>query len=145
MIAILNIAACGGASSKKWEKIKLKLFPKNDFRIIRIMCNEIFSDIIKSALKRGEANFIAAGGDGTINNLLNLLIDSTDASQIDNLTIGAIGLGSSNDFHKPFNNIIDGIPYAINFNDTQMRDVGYIDFFKNGETCRKHFLINASL
>ena len=145
MIAILNILACGGTSAVKWEKIKSKLPPMDDLKVFITRNREDLSDVVKSSLKRGETNFIAGGGDGSVNILLNVLIKSTDLNQIENIKIGAIGLGSSNDFHKPFKNIIEGIPYALNFNYSQPRDIGYTDFFNNGIKHRKYFLINASL
>jgi diacylglycerol kinase family enzyme len=68
-------------------------------------------------------------------------------SRVHNLRLGAIGLGSSNDFHKPYNelNLIDNIPYKLNFNKSELRDVGELSFLFNGNRITRYFIINASI
>ena len=55
----------------------------------------------RAALARGTRVFIAAGGDGTAHALLNALVDAPGRPPLDALALGAVGLGSSNDLHKP--------------------------------------------
>jgi len=72
------------------------------------------------------------------------LLKPTDLKQI---KIGAVGIGSSNDFHKPFHpkNTIERVPYKLNFKDAVERDIGCLLYEKDSKTFKKYFLINASL
>jgi diacylglycerol kinase family enzyme len=54
---------------------------------------------------------VAAGGDGTVNAVANALLGDEPAS--DGPTLGAVGLGSSNDFHKPIQRTAFGIPLRL--------------------------------
>jgi diacylglycerol kinase family enzyme len=62
------------------------------------------------------------------------------------VSLGAIGLGSSNDFHKPLrpDGVIEGIPCTIDFSSARPRDVAMLEVGRNGATERRFFLINAS-
>lgn len=106
--------------------------------------DEIVSQV-SEALDNGENMFIAAGGDGTVSLLLNAIMKLSDDPS---LTIGAVGLGSSNDFHKPFRRkaFINGIPVRIDFKDAFPCDVIRVDYHdiqanRNTSFC----LINASI
>ena len=145
MLILLNDKSCGGNAANKWQT-----FTKNyDLKKSRVIRAEEVNDgeILSSALLNGETDFVAAGGDGTINFLLNKLMCLANESRIHNLRLGAIGLGSSNDFHKPYNelNLIDNIPYKLNFNKSELRDVGELSFLFNGNRVTRYFIINASI
>jgi diacylglycerol kinase family enzyme len=148
MYLIVNTYACGGSAVKKWELIKSSILKKFSKVII---CNLNNSLDINTALREAERNyekdFIIAGGDGTVNFFINNLIDSTNTQEIKKFRIGAIGIGSSNDFHKPIKkeNLINKIPAKINFNDFQPRDVGVIKYRSGNQILHKYFLLNASI
>ncbi len=46
-------------------------------------------------------------------------MSSVEQNILKQINIGAVGIGSSNDFHKPFHptNTIENVPYKINFKD----------------------------
>lgn len=75
----------------------------------------------------GERQFIAAGGDGTVNLLLNALMALPEGTEA---TLGAVGLGSSNDFHKPFDEsaALAGMPARVDFERVVECDVIRIDY-----------------
>jgi diacylglycerol kinase family enzyme len=52
-------------------------------------------------LERGETDFVAAGGDGTVNAVVSALVENASPDALRRIRLGAVGLGSSNDFHKP--------------------------------------------
>jgi diacylglycerol kinase family enzyme len=89
---------------------------------------------------------LSAGGDGTMNSLVNYLL-SLDKERFQHITLGAIGLGSSNDFLKPFQNVIKNIPVRIGCNgETMLHDVGRIRYMDElGVRQDKYFIVNASL
>ena len=142
-IVFINPYSSGGKGLHKWESIK-PLF-KNEITQIVLNKENRISDLIKKSLQNGNINFIAAGGDGTINFLLNSLISTLKTEELKKIKLGAIGIGSSNDFHKPKSKEFNGIPVKINFEEANPRDIGCLTYFKKGVIKRKYFLINASL
>lgn len=147
MYLLLNTYAGGGSAEKKWEYIKSSVQNKfKDLKVILLDRKADVNNIIKDAIKNDEENFILAGGDGTVNQFINKLIDYTDKKDIKGIRIGAIGIGSSNDFHKPiYNYLIPRIPAKINFNSYEQRDVGVIKYKAGTQLLQKYFLLNASI
>jgi len=145
MIVLLNDKSCGGNAANKWQTF-LNNYDIKECTVLKAE-DTYGEDKISSALSNGETDFAAAGGDGTVNFLLNKLMNLANESQIHNLRLGAIGLGSSNDFHKPYNEsyLIDNIPYKLNFSKSELRDVGELSFQYNGKRITRYFLINASI
>lgn len=141
MLIIVNPYSAGGTALKKWEKVVQKIPPFNE--VFFLDSNLKLDEIIQNSLSAGEDEFVAAGGDGTVNLLLNKLISIAGSENIHKIKLGAIGLGSSNDFHKPLNGF--NIPVKINFGNAEERDVGYINYCQNNTVIMKYFLINASL
>lgn len=92
-----------------------------------------------------ETHIISAGGDGSIHYLVNTILKSPDIDK-GKILLGAIGLGSSNDFLKPFQTLLKNIPVRINTNHPAMLwDAGmakYID--EDGTWKEKFFVVNAS-
>lgn len=147
MFLLLNTRAYGGNALKKWDRIKNSL-PIVEFEAgYKVDKNSHENLDISNAILKGERKFIAAGGDGTINYLLNEILSNTSKTIIDEIQIGAIGLGSSNDFHKPMysSHLINGIPCKVDFTNTAERDIGCISYVHNGKRINKYFLINASI
>jgi len=145
MVVLLNDKSCGGNAANKWQTF-LNNYDIKECTVLKAE-DTYGEDKISSALSNGETDFAAAGGDGTVNFLLNKLMNLANESQIHNLRLGAIGLGSSNDFHKPYNEsyLIDNIPYKLNFSKSELRDVGELSFQYNGKRITRYFLINASI
>lgn len=147
MLVLVNPAACQGKAVKKWEGVS-KLV---DRKAVPSGCIKLngrkSSEIIAEYINKGETEFIAAGGDGTINNMLNDIVDNSNG-HLSNMKIGAIGLGSSNDFHKPFSvsEKINGIYCKIDFNKIQLQDVCKIIYEDaNGKSVSKCFLLNSGI
>jgi diacylglycerol kinase (ATP) len=145
MLILLNPKSCGGNAANKWQTF-IKNCDLNESMVIS--AEEVNNgEILSSALSNGETDFVAAGGDGTLNFLLNKLMCLANESRVHNLRLGAIGLGSSNDFHKPYNelNLIDNIPFKLDFNKSELRDVGELSFLFNGTRVTRYFILNASI
>ena len=92
-------------------------------------------------MRSGKTDFVIAGGDGSINYFLNSCIQLLGPNELAQIKLGAVGIGSSNDFHKPFEkqNILGSIPFKVNFNQTARRDVGCIQYLSNGKTLKNPF------
>jgi diacylglycerol kinase (ATP) len=148
MLVLINPKASGGAAIKKWKIIEPELAKK-------LGCTDLFflngnipmQSLIKAAMNNGETHFISAGGDGTLNLLINSIIEYYPPKQLNEVIVGAVGIGSSNDFYKPFPHCerINNIPVKINFENRQLRDIGKITFNNDGPIKTKYFLINSSI
>jgi len=149
MVIIINPYAGGGTAIEKWKKIETNIFKHfGSVKISFLNKEKLTKDCISDLLKQGHQEFIAGGGDGTVNLLLQNIIELVPSSQLEKIKIGAIGLGSSNDFHKPFNikHMINGIPCKFNFTFAEARDVGVLAFIDSeGQKQKKYWLINASI
>ena len=143
MVIILNTNCCGGKGLEKWNQIKNQIL-NSETEVLQT--NEPgFIDKLKEYIEKGETHFVAAGGDGTVNYLLNNLVGAATRDQLKNITIGAIGIGSSNDFHKPFRSKSGEIPICIDFQNAYLRDAGVIKYDSDKGKVEKYFLINASI
>ena len=147
MIVVLNKYSGGGTALKKWERIYKRLNFNGSTETFIPGANGSTDKLIINSVRNGKTDFIIAGGDGSINYFLNHLINLVEPEILKEVKIGAIGIGSTNDFHKPFQskNIVEKIPFKLNFKDAVERDVGCLLHKRNGEWHKKYFLINASL
>ena len=143
MVILLNTGSCQGKGVNKWNNIK-NTFANAQTKIITLQETD-FEKNICTAISNGQTQFVAAGGDGTVNLLLNKLFQYLSREQLKNIELGAIGIGSSNDFHKPVRNCIDQVPVCIDFDNAYLRDVGLINFKTENGTASKYFIINASI
>lgn len=137
---LLNPHACAGKAKMKWNRI-CSLLPFS-YELHDI----VSSEVLKGYYSRGVRTFIAAGGDGTVNNLLNMLLQTFTKEDMASIALGAIGLGSSNDFHKPTKRkTINGIPCCIEAQTAAYRDVLSIKMHTaKGEPLSRFALLNAS-
>jgi len=87
--------------------------------------------------------FFFGGGDGSFHHGLNAWLNFQKRNT-DEVQFGAIGLGSSNDLHKPFGTVIDKIPIRI-YPVPYKQDVGRVVIIENEQELTKYFVINASL
>ena len=102
MLILLNKYSNNGKGLKKWEKFRPELEGKHipsEYTVISDFKN--FSACLRREVKKGERFLVSAGGDGTIHFLLNQVMQIKRSVRRD-VVLGAIGLGSSNDFHKPY-------------------------------------------
>ena len=144
---VINPNCHQGRGWKRWLSIRSDVFKQ--LPAAKEIITEKGTDLneqLKFLLHSNEENcIISAGGDGSIHYLINLLFRSPgmDKSKI---ALGAIGLGSSNDFLKPFQSFIKTIPVRINISKPcLLQDTGrvfYID--ENKDRQEKFFIVNAS-
>jgi diacylglycerol kinase (ATP) len=142
----LNSHCNYGTGNSRWAKVKDEIYKRiGKFELEGIKSPDNLVVQVSEATSKGEMIFIAAGGDGTVNLLLNAIMKLDDSS---NILIGAVGLGSSNDFHKPFRTetFVKGIPVRIDFGNAILCDVIRVDYQDIKEQNHTHFcLLNASI
>lgn len=148
VVVLVNLDANHGRAENKWIKIYnevYRLLPGP----IHIMTHRSDFDVIsylKPIVNFDEKTLlISAGGDGTAHHLINKIL-AWSQGNISWLTLGFIGLGSSNDIIKPFQTFIMDVPVAMNAHKDMMVDLGYVKFQSiSGEIEERCFLANASL
>jgi diacylglycerol kinase (ATP) len=143
-LVLLNPRARGGQGSALWAKVAGAA--PGPCEVVTVEENADWRGPVAAAIQGGVRLFIAAGGDGTVNALLNALIDCRGSVPLERLVLGAVGLGSSNDFHKPFGSRAAGIPIRLDDKAARPRDVGRVTFADaTGATHIRHFVVSASL
>jgi len=147
MVVLVNKNSGGGTALEKWTSIYKQLGLNGSTESFFIGVNGSTDKLILDSIKKGKTDFVIAGGDGSINYFLNSCIRLLKQDELKQIKIGAVGIGSSNDFHKPFNsnNTNGNVSYKINFKDAVKRDVGCIQYQSEGKILKKFFLINASI
>jgi diacylglycerol kinase family enzyme len=144
---IVNPYCHQGRGWKRWLSIKTDVL--QEIPGARVIVSEKGMDLdieINRVLQSNEdACLISAGGDGSIHALVNILLDTANGEG--KLTpLGAIGLGSSNDFLKPFHRVIKNVPVRINTRRPYLfQDVGRVKYVDpNNIVKEKFFIVNAS-
>jgi len=144
-IILLNGHAGGGTGFAAWRSIEAEIRKRlGKVEIISIDKNP--GPELLRRLADGETFFIAAGGDGTVNYLLNSVTEQTNGSMSE-VTIGAIGIGSSNDYHKPFiqKQRINGISCKIDNQRIAIRSIGVAQWSNGEKKHRRYWFNNASV
>lgn len=103
---------------------------------------------VEAALAADVPVIAAAGGDGCVNAVLNALMDPVTDRPRGPIVLGAVGLGSSNDFHKPaiVRHRLAGLPLALDQTSAILMDLGRVDWVgPDGESGLHYFLLNSSL
>lgn len=149
MIVILNPSAGGGKASAKWRRIEpVVRGALGDFELVTPNSAADASDRVREALEAGERDFVAAGGDGTVSLLVGALLEHASRAVLSRVRVGAIGLGSSNDFHKPIlrSRGVADIPLKLNFAGAVRHDVGLVRYRDEAGTARcRSWIVNASI
>lgn len=131
-----------GRGMVKWEKIRGALGERlGPHAIEHIHSPDELPEQAAEAHRKGTRCFIAAGGDGTVHLLLNAVMRLPDT---DSLCIGAIGLGSSNDSHKPPGGAcrIDGIAVRIDAAAAKPVDIIRVAYGGSEEKAMERFCLN---
>lgn len=147
-ILLINEAANNGTGARKWASISKDVLARlpSDTEVIPFQPGSDLETLLRLRLAiNDDYSLLSAGGDGSLHYLLNTLI-RIRGEQVGNIYLGAIGLGSSNDFHKPVQQAIQGVPVRIDPTNTILADVGRATYEQaDGRIQMRYFLINASL
>jgi diacylglycerol kinase (ATP) len=148
-LVLINKNANNSTGWNKWLTVRdevKNLIPGQKFEVVAFTPPFDIYDLIVKMLDLNEKNtIISVGGDGTHNFILNSIMRLPLETR-GNITLGAIGLGSSNDFTKPALNKIKNIPFRLNFKHVIKHDIGKLVFNDpENKEVYKYFMINASV
>ena len=142
---IVNPQARGGVAGKLWPVINMLL--KNtglsfDHELIEEAGQGI--ELAKRAVEKGYNLVIAVGGDGTVNEVANGLIDENGKGLA---TLGVIGAGTQNDIGRMLNLPWDYIRACQIFDDfkTATIDIGAVDYTFHNQKTRRYYLNTAGV
>jgi diacylglycerol kinase (ATP) len=145
MFVFLNPVAGGGRAHNRWKRIAPRLAEHEKVQVHMLDRQTNALRHLLDAVGHGETQIVAAGGDGTVNAVLTLLMDERMRDALDQIALGAIGLGSSNDFHKPVAATLEGCPCKLDFLHARPRDVGMLSAEINDIEVYRYFMSNASI
>ncbi|MFZ4545499.1 MAG: diacylglycerol/lipid kinase family protein [Saprospiraceae bacterium] len=146
---VINPNCHQGKGRERWQSISTTVKKQLPASVIEMVLENgltLEKDLLP-LLRSNNVHYIySAGGDGGIHYLVNLLMKSPDIN-LDHVHLGAIGLGSSNDFLKPVFEKINDIPVRIQYKNGSLKsDVGKVEYKdKNGNELCEYFIINASM
>ncbi|CAG0927775.1 Putative lipid kinase YtlR [Planctomycetaceae bacterium] len=146
MIVFVNPRSGAGTGLMKWRRIEPAMRDRfGAFRTVVMAGPDAIARGLASCFGSADRRVVAAGGDGTANAVVNALLSASSA-YAGTITLGAIGLGSSNDFHKPRSEAgsIDGIPARLDFSRASRCDAGRITIGSEGQKTTRYFFLNAS-
>ena len=149
MLILLNKYSNNGRGLKKWKECRPELEEKYIPRGYTLISDfKKFSKYLRQEVRKGERILVSAGGDGTIHFLLNQIMRIKRSIRKE-VVMGAIGLGSSNDFHKPYSaakHRNGRIPVRLDNEHAVLHNVGQAEFEDaNGKWQKKYFVINSSI
>jgi|GEM_PF-260747 len=144
-LVLLNPLAGGARSRERWERAEPAVRAAACPQVLELDAAGAWRRRVQAALESGVWFFIAAGGDGTVHALAEALALSPRRPPLDHLTLGAVGLGSSNDFHKPVARRVGGVPVRLGPG-VSARDVGVVRAWMDGGARETHcFVVSASV
>jgi diacylglycerol kinase (ATP) len=145
MIVLLNPGANGGRARERWEAVRPEL--ERAALLAGYQVVTAAGELDGPLREGGERVVVAAGGDGTVNAVLESVMRLPPDLRA-RVVIGGIGLGSSNDFHKPLDpsRCVAGVPVRVDAGRPVAHDVGRIELDDGSGAWRTcHFLLNASV
>ncbi len=148
-VVLLNAKANNGGGLRKWRNIRPELESSGLGRDYRLVTDPAeFPGALRNGTGGRTRLIVAAGGDGTVNLALNHLM-AFEPGQRKDFILGAVGLGSSNDFHKPheFSRRVDGgVFHRLDAGQAYPHNVGEVEYEdENGDQRRRFFILNCSL
>jgi diacylglycerol kinase family enzyme len=144
---LVNLTANNHAAEGKWRRIRTEVLgalPTDTEVIAYRPPFDLVACIRELHEKEHISCFISAGGDGTLNCVLNALLRVFDNNP-SRPSLGAIGIGSSNDFHRPLQKTCLGIPLRIDMARSVFSDVGQVEYMTESGEFRRYFIIGASM
>jgi diacylglycerol kinase (ATP) len=147
-LVVLNPHARQGRARELWPRVRTRVEEHFVVELVETDRDAAWEARLAGALCDGIRVFIAAGGDGTVHALVNALVRQAGGIPLGELCLGAVGLGSSNDFHKPFSRVEDGIPLRIRppgAGEPALRDVVLARTWTGERSEARHFVVSASL
>jgi YegS/Rv2252/BmrU family lipid kinase len=146
-LAIVNPASGGSRARTSWPAIERALRAAGvALDVAHTSSAQDGKDIARRAAHEGRRRLLAAGGDGSVNDVLNGVMDAGLAPD-DIVTLAPVPLGTGNDWARSLGIRREprSVAAAIASNRTILHDVGVIDFpAAPAASRRRHWFINVA-
>jgi YegS/Rv2252/BmrU family lipid kinase len=142
---IINPAARGGKTARQWPVIS-ELLKQND-----IPFDYAFTEgtghgiaLAREAVEAGYGTIVAVGGDGTVNEVVNGIVDKDGRGRA---TLGIICTGTGSDCIRSLNipNDIGEACRLIAYRHCIDTDLGFVEYMSNGKHDRRYYINTAAL
>ena len=146
-MVIVNPRAGTGKGEKDWEKINEYLSHSGiQFETVTTKHREHALALTTKFIKKGFRKFIVAGGDGTLNEVVNgIFIQKNVPSE--EILVAMIPVGTGNDWCRMFN-----IPFdyekaveIIEKEETFLQDIGIVNYYQSGKQKQRYFINVAGM
>ncbi len=139
---IVNPVAASGKAKRLWNAIKQELDAANIDYVFEFTTHKYHAvELVQQAIKSGKRDFIAVGGDGTLNEVVNGIFSQWDIAT-NEITIANIPIGTGNDWiktHKIKQDYIEAIG-IIKKSRIRVHDVGKLIYRSDNELIDKYFI-----
>lgn len=142
---IVNPSAGCGSTGRKWKRIHEYLIQSGlSFDFVHTQGRGHAMELAKEAALGGYEMVVAVGGDGTLNEIVNGLLDSGNAKDI---TLGVLNTGTGCDFARFLGISRDYRQACLHLvNPQKVRaDVGVVECQKEGQPIRRYFISAAGM
>ncbi|HRG84206.1 MAG TPA: diacylglycerol kinase family lipid kinase [Chitinophagales bacterium] len=143
---IINPVSGGKYAPKLWNKMLPHMETTGiSFQVAFTEYIDHAGIIVKQAVDDGFQHFMIIGGDGTANDVINGIFNST--GQPENFVVAMIPAGTGNDWVRTigeYKNIME-IPEKLQSGNTFLQDVGLVTFQKENATRTRYFINIAGL
>lgn len=143
---IINPVSGGKYAPKLWNKMLPHMETTGiSFQVAFTEYIDHAGIIVKQAVADGFQRFMIIGGDGTANDVINGIFNST--GQPENFVVAMIPAGTGNDWVRTigeYKNIME-IPEKLQSGKTFLQDVGLVTFQKDNATRTRYFINIAGL
>ena len=137
-----NPAAGRGGAGARWDRARREIEARFDITVVPMDLSGAWRVEIGGAVAAGVRTFVAAGGDGTVHALVEALAAEEPAITLDAFTLGAVGLGSSNDFEKPGGAVPScGVPCRLDADAAAPRDIVRVAWKDGSRRSRQSVLV----
>ena len=139
---------------RNFKKIEIEIqhsFLKYDYQFFISEYSGHFLSLPQKAVNEGFTHFIAVGGDGTLNEIVNGIVsafkteESYDWEKLKSIKIGILPSGSGNDFVKNLGyKTISELQNLIDKDTSGLVDIGFTEYLDRNKNKAERFFINVS-
>jgi diacylglycerol kinase (ATP) len=143
LVVIANPRSGGGKVGTHLPEIERILTGAQlSYRIVRTTHPGHATEIARDALARGERYLVAAGGDGTVHEVVNGMLDADGRPGAVDAVLGVVAAGSGCDFVRSFGLPGDALQAARRLAGDQVRpiDVGRVSYADGPTQATRYFL-----
>ena len=142
-LVVVNPKASVGKSGKDWPHIRQILINEGiAFDDVLTEYPRHAIEIVRNAIvEKGYRKFIAVGGDGTNNEVINGIF-TQDVVPTTEITMAAMPIGTGNDWRRTFDIPLeyDKVANIIKAGHTYAHDIGKLTYYDDGNTGIRYFL-----